>query len=95
MIVSLAALLGVIGVLLVPTASQAAPAVPGVSLTVAAPGPAVSAQVRFPPFRNLGAILTRIFNSLPAFLQDVLGPVFAAILERATGGCTGPFCASP
>jgi hypothetical protein len=68
--------------------------VPAASFVVATPAPAVSAQLGF-PFFDIGALLASIFDSLPTFFQDILGPFFAALLQLFTGGCVGPFCASP
>ncbi len=99
-IVSLAALLGVVGVLLTPAASPAAPqAQSATHLALAAPLD-VSAQVQLPPgLGNLRALLARIFESITSFvpnLAGIIGPIFGRILDRLFGGgCQPPFCASP
>ncbi len=98
--VTLAALLAVLGVLLTPTASPAAPQVQSTGqLAVAGPAP-VSAQVQLPPgLGNLRSILTRIFESLTSLIPNVaniLRPIFNSILQNLFGGgCLPPFCASP
>ena len=92
-IVGVAALMGVVGVLLVPAASHADAAAPVISLSVALPtaGPA---QIGLPPFIDFRALFVRIFGSLPLFLQNLLRPLFAALLQIFTGSCS-PLCASP
>lgn len=92
--VALAALLGVVGVLLGPATSQAAP-------SAAAAVSAVSPQVQLPPgFENqIRRLLTEIFNSVTSFmpsLRGILRPIFNRILQTLFGGgCSPPFCASP
>ncbi len=55
---------------------------------------AASAQVGFPGI-DLVALLRSIFNSFPPFLQNILAPIFNALLAFFGGGCVPPFCASP
>ena len=97
-IVSLAALLGVVGVLLIPAASQAAPSQPAVSPAVAS-APSTPAQVGTPPgLARLGAILQNIFSSFESFMPgaaETLRTVFTNLANSLLGGCSFTFCASP
>ena len=53
-----------------------------------------SAQVGLPGF-DIAALLRAMFESLPAFLRSLLGPIFSALLSAFGVGCIPPFCASP
>lgn len=75
MLAILAALAGVVGVLLLTSA-------------------AASAQVGLPGL-DIVALLRRIFESFPPFLQGIVGPIFNALIAAFGGGCVPPFCASP
>ena len=62
----------------------------GVAFLLASPA---SAQTGLPFVFDFQALFTAIFNSFPPFLQSIVGPIFAALLEAFTGSCA-PFCAS-
>jgi hypothetical protein len=85
MLVSLAAFLGMVGVLLVPASAGAAPVVPAGRPAIAASASAAHAQIGFPPILDIGALLRSILASLPPFLQSTLAPLFDFLI--------GQFCA--
>ena len=63
----------------------------GVAGVVLASATAASAQLPF--VFDFAALFAAIFESFPPFLQSILGPLFAALLDAFTGSCE-PFCAS-
>jgi hypothetical protein len=65
----------------------------GVGGTILVSASLASAQVRLPFVFDYAAFFRTLFNTFPPFIQSIVGPMFAAMLQIMTGSC-GAFCAS-